>query len=218
MEDTQMKNRIFLVVTVLATIVYLTLMTAKAMTVTPEVATVEAAVAPVVTEAPIEPLTAKTETQVNTSIETPVAGFSLLTDSDLASLYAEKDNDDDLMLLARLIESEAGNQSMAGKLAVASVVWNRTQYWNHKLFGTTIKEVILQDGSFDGVGTEAWDREPSKDSITAADKVLNHGYRTFGSDVVFYFNPKTATDKDFIEAVDVVMSIGDHDFGIEKKE
>jgi hypothetical protein len=35
---------------------------------------------------------------------------------------------------------------------------------------------------------------------------------------VFYFNPKTATDKDLIEAVDVVMSIGDHDFGIEKKE
>jgi hypothetical protein len=151
-----MKNRIFLVVTVLATIAYLTLMTAKATTVTPEVVAVEAAVvteAPVITEVPvIEPLIAETET-ASIPVETHVAGFSLLSSSDLEAIYAEKDNDDDLMLLARLVESKAGNQSMAGKLAVASVVWNRTQYWNHKLFGTTIKEVILQDGSFDGVGT-----------------------------------------------------------------
>lgn len=52
---------------------------------------------------------------------------------------------DDLYLLARLVESEAGNQDFETKMKVASVVMNRVGSPNYP---DTIKDVIYQSGQF----------------------------------------------------------------------
>lgn len=52
---------------------------------------------------------------------------------------------DELDLLARCIEAEAGTESLLGKRLVADVVLNRV---NSPIFPDTITEVIYQDGQF----------------------------------------------------------------------
>lgn len=54
----------------------------------------------------------------------------------------------DIDLLASIIRAEAGNQSLAGKRAVADVVLNRV---DSDQFPDTIKEVIYQEGQFNCV-------------------------------------------------------------------
>ena len=54
-------------------------------------------------------------------------------------------NFDDLYLLARLVESEAGNESYETKMMIASVVMNRV---TDSRFPNTIREVIYQKGPF----------------------------------------------------------------------
>lgn len=119
--------------------------------------------------------------------------------------------EEDLMLLAKLIYGEAGSESMGGKLAVGTVVMNRMEHSNKKLYGgPTLKGVIYEEGQFDCLQSN-WE-EPDKDSISAARQVLE-GYRSFRSSIVFYYNPKTSTDKHFIKSIKVVIKIGHHVFG-----
>jgi N-acetylmuramoyl-L-alanine amidase len=123
----------------------------------------------------------------------------------------------DILLLARLIESEAAGESYAGKLAVGTVVANRMINNNTELFGgPTLEGVVLKEGQFDGVNSHLFDKEPSTDSMKAARQVLVEGYRTYGPEVVYYYNPKTSTDKTFINSIKVVGKIGQHNFAINK--
>ena len=95
---------------------------------------------------------------------------------------------DDLYLLARLVESEAGNESYETKMMVASVVMNRVA---DSRFPNSIREVIYQKGQFEVTarkvnGVLMIDREPSLDSLRAANDILNKGSILPSNILVFY--------------------------------
>ena len=97
---------------------------------------------------------------------------------------------DDLYLLARLVESEAGNESYETKMMVASVVMNRV---TDSRFPNTIREVIYQKGQFEVTvrkvnGVLMIDREPSLDSLRVANDILNKGSILPSNVLVFYQN------------------------------
>lgn len=95
---------------------------------------------------------------------------------------------DDLYLLARLVESEAGNESYETKMMVASVVMNRVA---DSRFPNSIREVIYQKGQFEVTarkvnGVLMIDREPSLDSLRVANDILNKGSILPSNVLVFY--------------------------------
>lgn len=94
-------------------------------------------------------------------------------------------NQDDLDLMAAIIECEAGGESYEGKVAVGAVVMNRV---NSSKFPNTISEVIYQKGQFSPVASGKLSRVLSRgareDCYDAARDVLN-GANTVGDKLFF---------------------------------
>lgn len=113
-------------------------------------------------------------------------------------------NETDVMLLAHLIESEAGCESYMGKLAVASVVINRCKFNN-----ASISTIIFDKGQFDGVQTGGFKTQPSVDSINASREVLN------GKNVVpiaYYYANLNLCSPGFALSNKFIVRIGNHWF------
>ena len=114
-------------------------------------------------------------------------------------------NEEDLYWLSRIIYAEAGNQIMAGRVAVGTVILNRVA---NEHFPNTIKEVIFAPRQFSPVSNGMIYRDPDFDSTVAAMLCLD-GVREAGDSL--YFNTsrlnswanKTKT---------YVATIGDHKF------
>lgn len=120
--------------------------------------------------------------------------------------------EEDLLLLARLIHGEARGESFEGQLAVGSVVMNRMVHPNRRLYGgPTMKGVIYKDNAFCAVREAAWSQQPTDSSLNAARQVLE-GHRSFGADVVYFFNAATASNSSFMASVEEVAQIGRHTF------
>jgi len=132
----------------------------------------------------------------------------------LCSLQVEANTKTDAYLLAKIICGEAQTETFHGKLAVGTVVLNRVEDFR---FPDTIEEVIYAPNQFTVTKQEKWKNiEPDKDSWRAARKILN-GYRSFRSSILFYYNPKIATDKKFVESVEPILTIRNHIFAQHKK-
>lgn len=113
-------------------------------------------------------------------------------------------------LLERLVQAEAGGESYEGKLAVATVVVNRVK---HTSFPNTIKGVINQPGQFCPVRTGSINKmTASEDTKKAVRQVVDEGYRSFGSKVCYFMNPKTATSDWMKKSKTFVVQIGNHHF------
>lgn len=79
---------------------------------------------------------------------TPARGVIGTSEAPAAPVRAASTEiDDELECLAKVVLHEAGNQSRAGRIAVAEVVMNRLQDPRRR-FGRTICGVILQRGQF----------------------------------------------------------------------
>ena len=113
----------------------------------------------------------------------------------------------DRNILAKIIHAEAKGESMNGKIAVGNVVLNRVKSDG---FPNTIQEVIYQPGQFDPVRSGSINQTPCDDSLNAAKMVLN-GDRVVNRDVLYFYNPETATS-DWIFTRKVVTTIGNHAF------
>jgi N-acetylmuramoyl-L-alanine amidase len=113
----------------------------------------------------------------------------------------------DLTLLARLIDSEAGNQSIEGMMAVGTVVMNRVK---SDEFPDTIRDVIFQKHQFSVVANGTINEKPSSESLGVAKKILE-GERVLSPNVLYFYNPKISTDK-WIRTRNVIKTIGDHAF------
>lgn len=115
---------------------------------------------------------------------------------------------DELQLLARLIEAESQAESLEGKVAVGSVVMNRTI---HPDFPSTIEDVIYQRGQFQCVanGALAKIQEPSVESFLAAERAFAGEDPTDGA--LFFFNP-AKTPGNWFWRRPVAAKIGDHVF------
>lgn len=101
----------------------------------------------------------------------------------------------DAQLLARLIHSEAGNQSEEGKIAVGNVVLNRMNY-----FDKPIEDVIFERGQFCGVRTRAFLRPPSLEDYDIAVRVLS-GETEIEPSVLYFANERTAPNRLWVRAL-----------------
>jgi len=112
-------------------------------------------------------------------------------------------------LLERLVEAEAKGESLVGKIAVVNVVLNRVR---NEDFPNTITEVIMQEGQFTPVANGSINNTPSEESILAVKKAVDEDYKVFGTDVLYFCNKKTATNRWMIKNREEVMTIGNHTF------
>jgi len=123
------------------------------------------------------------------------------------SLPASKSSyQNNLSLLARIINGEARGESYKGKVAIAAVILNRVE---SSLFPKTIAGVIYQPGAFDAVSDGQINLPPDAESIKAAQDALNGWDPTYGS--IYYYNPRTATNR-WIKTLPIAVIIGNHVF------
>ena len=114
---------------------------------------------------------------------------------------------EEIIQLAYLINGEARGESFRGKVAVGAVVLNRVKSPG---FPNTIREVILQEGQFSCIWDGQANLYPSQSCIEAA-KAAILGYDPTGG-ALFFYNPRIATNVEWISKRPVITRIGDHVF------
>ena len=115
-------------------------------------------------------------------------------------------NDNDLKLLARIINAEARGETYVGQVSVGAVVLNRVA---HPSFPNTIAGVIFQEGAFTAIVDGQWDATMYETSYNAAQDALNGWDPTGGA--IYYYNPAKTTSK-WIYSREVIATIGKHVF------
>ena len=128
--------------------------------------------------------------------------------------YTHKYNESDIILLSKVIYSEARGEGINGWIAVAETVLNRVE---SDEFPNTVQEVILQDSQFSG--TDNYDQIiPSEEMITVAQMVANGSLKYLDNKNVLYFrNPMKTNDIPADEPVNwanhvYYTAIGNHAF------
>lgn len=134
-----------------------------------------------------------------------VAGPSTLAAIGLPTGSSSSSNDN-VQLLARLINGEARGESYEGQVAVGAVVLNRV---NHPSFPNTISGVIYQPRAFTAVDDGQINAALEASCLKAAQDALSGWDPTGGA--IYYYNPKTATNK-WIRSRSVITTIGKHVF------
>ena len=114
---------------------------------------------------------------------------------------------EDLYWLSRIIYSESGNQSLAGKIAVGNVVLNRVA---SKQFPNTVYGVIFQRNQFSPAGNGLIYRTPNAESVVAA-KLALEGVNTAGN-ALYFINPSISSSGWFNRNCTYVATIGAHTF------
>lgn len=112
----------------------------------------------------------------------------------------------DVYLIARAVYGEARGEVYLGKVAVAAVILNRV---DDPAFPNTIAGVIYQPGAFDAVSDGQINLSPDEECIRAARDAFGGWDPTNGC--VYYYNPKTATNK-WMLSKETVLTVGNHVF------
>ena len=95
---------------------------------------------------------------------------------------------EDIDLMAKLVSAESIGEPYTGKIAVASVVLNRTI---DPHFPNTIKEVIFQKNAFSCVKNSQINATPNQDCYNAVYDAIKGADPT--NDALFFYNPTIAT-------------------------
>jgi len=109
-------------------------------------------------------------------------------------------------LLARVIEGEAANEPLVGKVAVGAVILNRTRSAS---FPRTISGVIYQDHAFESISNGQAYRPLTQESIEAAQMAMG-GYDPTGG-ALFFWNPSKPVSP-WIWSRGIITRIGNHVF------
>lgn len=115
-------------------------------------------------------------------------------------------NRDEAYLLARVIEGEAANESLVGKVAVGAVILNRLR---SALFPHTLPGVIYQYGAFECVSNGQFNRPVSQESLQASVMAMSGWDPTGGA--LYFWNP-SKTKNPWVWARNIVTQIGRHIF------
>jgi len=119
-------------------------------------------------------------------------------------------NEQDLYWLSHLINAEAGNQPLNGKIGVGNVVLNRVA---DPTCPDTIYGVIFDSKygvQFSVTTTGGIYAEPNEESVIAA-KICLEGYNIVGSSI-YFVNPQVGVSSWFAKTRVYVATIGQHDF------
>ncbi|EKQ52182.1 MULTISPECIES: cell wall hydrolase [unclassified Clostridium] len=115
---------------------------------------------------------------------------------------------EDIDLMAKLVYAESAGEPYNGKVAVASVVLNRT---TDPHFPNTIREVIFQKNAFSCVKNGKINASPNQDCYNAVYDAIKGVDPT--NDALFFYNPATATCNWMKETQKVNQTtIGHHTF------
>lgn len=136
-----------------------------------------------------------------------LAALGIVSNPDAAtSNTGRNNNNQDVMLLARLINGEARGEPYEGQVAVGAVVMNRTR---DPKFPSTVAGVIYQPGAFTAIVDGQINANLEQSSINAARDALN-GWDPSGG-AIYYFNPAKTTNK-WIWSRPLIKVIGSHRF------
>lgn len=122
--------------------------------------------------------------------------------------HIPENSQDEIYLLARVINGEARGEPYEGQVAVAAVILNRVR---HPSFPNTISDVIFQPGAFTAVSDGQIWLKPTPSSFKAAYDALNGWDPSNGA--LYYWNPEVATST-WIWSRSIHKRIGKHVFGI----
>ena len=117
---------------------------------------------------------------------------------------------DEVYWLSRIINAEAGAEPFLGKIAVGNVVLNRVR---SSLYPNTIYGVIFDrkhGTQFSPVAFGTIYNTPNEESIIAA-MICLEGY-TLSEDILYFLNPRIATNFWIVENREFEFTIGRHDF------
>lgn len=139
--------------------------------------------------------------------ETDLITTDLTVCQDGESFYDKED----LYWLSRIINAEAEDQSMKGKIGVGNVVLNRVK---SDAFPDTVHDVVFDSSNgvqqFTPVTMPGFTDEPDEDSLVAA-KLCLEGCNLMGESI-YFVNPKIGSTQWFREHCVLVDSVDDHDF------
>ncbi|WP_343210603.1 cell wall hydrolase [Anaerolentibacter hominis] len=115
---------------------------------------------------------------------------------------------DEIRLLERLVQAEAGGESYEGKMLVANVVLNRVE---SSKFPNTVTKVIYQKSQFTPASTGKINRvKVSKETKAAVAEVLNGKDNSGGA---LYFVAKRYCNASWFDrALTWLFKVGNHDF------
>ena len=117
---------------------------------------------------------------------------------------------DDLYWLSRIISAEAAGESLLGQIAVGNVVLNRVE---SRSYPNTIYGVIFDrkgGTQFSPVAMGTIYKKPTESSVIAA-KICLEGY-SISDRILFFMNPRIATNNWISKNRPYAFSIGNHDF------
>ena len=117
---------------------------------------------------------------------------------------------DDLYWLSRIISAEAAGESLLGQIAVGNVVLNRVK---SRQYPNTVYGVIFDrvgGTQFTPVAIGTIYRTPTESSVIAA-KICLEGY-SISHDILFFMNPRIATNNWTSKNRPYAFSVGNHDF------
>ena len=97
-------------------------------------------------------------------------------------------NDEEIMLLSKLVAGEARGESYEGQVAVAAVVINRVK---DSRFPNTLEGVIYQKNAFSVVKNGKINAEPTSSTYRAAQEALYGNDPT--NDAIYFWNPDIST-------------------------
>ena len=149
---------------------------------------------------------------VGGKIEKVTGRYHYLTTNEGAAIrMGDSYYDEDAVLwLSRIIHAESGNQPLAGKIAVGTVVLNRV---DSPKYPDTIYGVIFDKKygvQFTPTENGSIWCNPNTDSVIAA-KIVLEGYRT-NPDILFFMNESTAVSTWISDNCDYAFTIADHSF------
>lgn len=117
---------------------------------------------------------------------------------------------DDLYWLSRIISAEASGESLLGQIAVGNVVLNRV---HSRQYPNTVYGVIFDRAGgtqFSPVSMGTIYKKPTESAVMAA-KICLEGY-SVSDRILFFMNPRMATNSWISKNRPYAFSIGNHDF------
>lgn len=117
---------------------------------------------------------------------------------------------EDLELLAKIIQAEAGWEPYEGQIAVGAVIMNRIAS-DRFPYANTIREVIYALGQFTPVSNGTLDSMVPNESVWKAAAAVLSGENNV-EDALFFYNPKNTRNRSFWETLTFITQIGNHHF------